>query len=107
MASLILSEEEYTFITGLEKDLLERAKSASPRAATHFRIAAKIHSDFIALEEGKRAASAKKEAAKQERDALKLQRQQERLAAIQQQISKSGEKAQSGQGQTQRSKATA
>ncbi|HEY4385324.1 MAG TPA: hypothetical protein VGN34_12765 [Ktedonobacteraceae bacterium] len=83
MAGLVLTEEEYTFIVGLEKDLLERAKAASPRAATHLRAAAKVHSDFLAREEGKRAIVQKRTTSKQARDAQKLQRQQERLAALQ------------------------
>jgi hypothetical protein len=86
MAVTLLTEEEYQFLIGLEKDLLERAKTASPRASTHLRAIAKMHTDFLALEDGKRAAGAKKSSARQERDALKLQRQQERLTALQQQM---------------------
>jgi len=102
MAATLLSEEEYQFLTQLEKDLLERAKTASPRASTHLRAVAKMHSDFLALENGKRAAAQKRAAAKQEHEALKLQRQQERLANLQQQMqnSKQDQQTTTSQGNT-------
>ena len=86
MATTLLSEEEYTFLANLEKSLLERAKTASPRASTHLRAAAKLHTDFLAIEDGKRAATTKKIAARQESEAARLQRQQERLTALQQRM---------------------
>ena len=98
MAAILLTEEEYTFVLNLEKDLLERAKTASPRASTHLRAVAKMHSDFLAREEGNRAASTKKATAREQRETLKLQRQQERLTALQQRMQ---EAKQQGQGQKQ------
>jgi hypothetical protein len=84
MANIPLADEEYTFIVNLEKDLLARAKAASPRAAAHMQTIAKQCSDFLAREEGKRAERTRRENAKAERDALKLQKQQERLQKLQQ-----------------------
>ncbi|GCE06131.1 hypothetical protein [Dictyobacter aurantiacus] len=86
MATILLTDDEYTFLVNTHKDLIERAKTASPRAATHLRTAAKLHSDFIALEDGRRAAAKTKTEARQEREAHKIQRQQERLAALQQKM---------------------
>ncbi|MBA2393041.1 MAG: hypothetical protein H0V70_09885 [Ktedonobacteraceae bacterium] len=83
MAVTLLTEEEYQFLTEQHKSLVEKAKTASPRAATHLRTIAKMHSDFLALENGKRAASTTKAQARKEREAEKLQRQQERLTALQ------------------------
>jgi hypothetical protein len=84
MANIPLADEEYTFIVNLEKDLLARAKTATPRAAGHFQLVAKQIGDFVAREEGKRAERDRREAARKEREALKLQKQQERLAKLQQ-----------------------
>ena len=103
MAVTLLTEEEYTFLTTLHKDLIEKAKTASPRAATHLRTIAKMHSDFLALEAGKRAAATTKAQARQEREAEKLQRQQERLATLQQRMqqqAKPDAQANAGQAQT-------
>jgi len=94
MAGILLTQEEYSFIIGQEKDLLERAKTASPRASTHLRAVAKLHSDFLAKEEGKRASNEKKTNARQERETLKLQRQQERLTALQQRMQESKQQGQ-------------
>ncbi len=99
MAAILLSDEEYNFFVNQEKDLLERAKTASPRASTHLRAVAKMHSDFLAREEGKRAAKTTKAAAQQEREALKIQRQQERLAALQQRVQQSKAQPQAAGGQ--------
>ncbi len=83
MAGIFLSDEEYNFVVEQEKDLIARAKTASPRAASHLQKVAKMHSDFLAGEEGKRAKKSKRDLSRAERDAIRLQRQQERLAALQ------------------------
>jgi len=83
MPGFILTDDEYTFIVNLEKDLLTRAQGASPRASSHFQKVAKVHTDFLAREEGKRSLTNKKKTGKAERDALRLKRQQERLTALQ------------------------
>jgi hypothetical protein len=97
MANITLSDEEYTFIVSLEKDLLARAKASTPRAAAHLQSIAKQHSDFLAREEGKRAERTRREAAKAEREALKLQKQQERLAKLQQAAQASAQPARNQQ----------
>jgi hypothetical protein len=86
MAKSNLTEEEYTFIVGLEKDLKTRAQKASPRAMSHLQMVAKFHSDFLAREEGKRSESQRRDAAKAEREALRLQKQQERLQKTQERL---------------------
>lgn len=57
MATILLTDEEYTHVQGLMTDLLNRVQNASPRAATHYAVIAKMHAYFIANEDGKRAAS--------------------------------------------------
>lgn len=57
MATILLTEDEYTHIQGLMTDLLGRVQGASPRAATHYALIAKMHAYFIANEDGKRATS--------------------------------------------------
>lgn len=99
MAVTLLTEEEFTYLTTLHKDLTEKAKTASPRAATHLRAAAKLHSDFLAIESGKRATFKEKADAKQAREAEKLQRQQERLTALQQKMQQGKQDQQPGTGQ--------
>ena len=83
MAGFVFTEDEYQFIIGLEQDLLTRAQPASPRASSHFQKVAKMHTDFLAKEDGKRSTVNKKNATKATQDALRLKRQQERLAALQ------------------------
>jgi len=100
MAATLLSDEEYAYLTNLHKDLVEKAKTASPRAATHLRAAAKLHSDFLAIESGKRATAKEKADAKQQREAEKLQRQQERLTKLQQKMQQGQSKPTGGQAQT-------
>ncbi len=89
MAVILLTEEEYQNVVKMQKDLTEQAKAATPRAATHLRRAAKLHSDFLALESGKRATSKERADAKAEREAEKFQRQQARLNALQQKMQQS------------------
>lgn len=60
MATILLTDAEYTHIQGLMTDLTNRIQSASPRAATHYTHVAKLCADFIAHEDGKRAAVATK-----------------------------------------------
>jgi hypothetical protein len=60
MATMLLTDEEYTHIQGLMTDLLGKVQSASPRAATHYANVAKLHAEFIAREDGKRATSQRK-----------------------------------------------
>ncbi len=98
MATTLLSEEEYTFLANLHKDLEEKAKTASPRAATHYRAVAKMHSDFLAIESGKRATAKEKTDAKKAREAERLRRQQERLTALQQKMQQDA-KPEAGSGQ--------
>src|SRR5438874_107900 len=60
MATVLLSDDEYNHIQGLADDLLGRIEHASPRAATHYSVVAKLHADFIANEDAKRAKSQKR-----------------------------------------------
>ncbi len=57
MATILLTDEEYNYIKGLMNDLTGRVQAASPRAATHYTAVAKMHGDFLAREDGKRAIS--------------------------------------------------
>lgn len=60
MATILLTEDEYTHVQGLADDLLGRIENASPRAATHYSVIAKLHADFIANEDAKRAKTQKR-----------------------------------------------
>ena len=60
MATVLLSDDEYNHIQGLAEDLFSRIEHASPRAATHYASIAKLHADFIANEDAKRAKSQKR-----------------------------------------------
>jgi len=57
MATILLTDEEYAHIQGLMNDLVGKVQQASPRAATHYSNVAKMHAEFIAREDGKRAVS--------------------------------------------------
>ena len=107
MAVTLLNDEEFQFLTTLHKDLVERAKNATPRAATHLRAAAKLHSDFLAVESGKRATAKEKAEAKQQREAEKLQRQQERLTKLQQKMQQGKQEQPKEGGQRQQGRANA
>lgn len=87
MANL-LSDEEYQYLTTLEKDLSERSenKDGTPRFGNIARTLETQLSDFLALENGKRVISAKKDELKLKREASKIRRQQERLAALQSKV---------------------
>lgn len=75
MAATILTESDFQYLVQLKNDATTKANdpATSPRLATHLRNVAKLHGDFIAVENGKRAAQA-------ERDQNKAQRERERLA---------------------------
>ena len=55
MATILLTDEEYTHIQGLMIDLTAKIKTASPRAATHYANVTKLCAKFLAREDGKRA----------------------------------------------------
>lgn len=80
MATILLTDEEYNAIQTLHTDALAKIANASPRAATHFAKLAKLHADFLAKEDGKRAARQKSQATRIE---LEQQRQARRAAALQ------------------------
>jgi hypothetical protein len=65
MATILLTDDEYTHIQGLMTDLLSKVQQASPRAATHYATVAKMHADFLAREDGKRATSRTKVGARE------------------------------------------
>jgi|SRR5579871_946315 len=103
MANL-LSEEEYQYLTTLEKDLSERAEKSITKFGSVARSLEKQLSDFLAIENGRRVVSAKKDELKQKREESKIRRQQERLTALQakaakMQASQSTQNAQGGQSQ--------
>lgn len=106
MAKYLLSEEEFQFITGLKKDLLEKAKTASPRAAAAYKAVSTQLGNTIARETGTRAAAAEKDAARAALQALKLQMQQERLAKMQEKMKEPGKPADQNAGR-ERPKANA
>jgi hypothetical protein len=55
MATILLTDDEYTHIQGLMTDLTAKIKTASPRAATHYANVTKLCAKFLAREDGKRA----------------------------------------------------
>ncbi|MBA2679569.1 MAG: hypothetical protein H0U76_14380 [Ktedonobacteraceae bacterium] len=57
MATILLTDDEYTHIKTLMTDLLSKAEIASPRAATHYATLAQLSGNFLANEDAKRAKS--------------------------------------------------
>lgn len=55
MATILLTDEEYTFVKQLKEDMQKRIPQSSPRAATHFTTIANHCMKFLAKEDGKRA----------------------------------------------------
>jgi|SRR5579883_74182 len=60
MATILLTDEEYNHIQGHLTETLGKIPSASPRAATHYSNIAKMHADFLAEEDAKRAKAQKR-----------------------------------------------
>ena len=77
MATILLTDAEYAHIKTLKQDLLTKAQAASPRAATVYQIGAKLFGDFIAKEDGKRAAAKEKAATREEIQKAKDVRREE------------------------------
>lgn len=91
MATILLTEDEYNEIQALHQSATSKIAAASPRMATHYSKLAKLHADFLAAEDGKRATKATKttinaaiEEQKQARRAAALQVAQERINKQQQ-----------------------
>lgn len=80
MANILLTEEEYTAIKALHTDALSKASAASPRLSAHYQKLAKMHADFLAKEDGKRAA---RQLAQDTRNQLAQLRNERRAAALQ------------------------
>jgi hypothetical protein len=80
MATTLITDEEYNYIHALHADALAKIANASPRAATHYAKVAKLHADFLAKEDGKRAMRQKSQTARHE---IEQQRQARRIAALQ------------------------
>jgi hypothetical protein len=88
--AILLTEDEYNTIQALHTDVMAKIDNASPRLSTHYQKLAKLHADFLANEDGKRATRQKKQAARddlerkrQTRSAAQLQAAQQRLQAAQ------------------------
>lgn len=77
---ILLTDEEYNAIQVLHTDAMQKIDSASPRLSTHYQKLAKLHADFLAREDGKRATRQKNQATREE---LERKRQARRAAALQ------------------------
>lgn len=55
MATILLTDAEYNHIKSQLDEITGKIATASPRAATHYAKLAKLHADFLAKEDGKRA----------------------------------------------------
>ena len=95
--AILLTEDEYNTIQALHTDVMAKIDNASPRLSTHYQKLARLHADFLANEDGKRATRQKKqtvredlERKRQTRRAASLQAAQQRLQATQQSTPASG-----------------
>jgi hypothetical protein len=107
MATILLTDDEYNDIQTLMQTATSKIKAASPRAATHYALLAKLHADFLAKEDGKRTINTKKrdnraviEQQRQERRAASLQSAQQRIASAQQGTHTSGSQNTQSTGRT-------
>ena len=80
MATILLTDEEYNHIKAQLDELTGKIETASPRAATHYAQLARLHADFLAKEDSKRALQ---QARKANRATLDQKRQARRAAALQ------------------------
>jgi len=80
MSTILLSEEEYNDIQTLLNAATGKIATASPRASTHYKTLAKLHANFLAQEDGKRALREKKQARMAE---IEQQTQARRAEALQ------------------------
>ena len=78
--AILLTEDEYNTVQALHTDVMAKIDNASPRLSTHYQKLAKLHADFLANEDGKRATRQKKQTA---RDDLERKRQTRRAAQLQ------------------------
>lgn len=60
MSTILLNDEEYNDIQTLLQAATSKIATASPRASTHYKTLAKMHANFLAQEDGKRALREKK-----------------------------------------------
>lgn len=86
MSTILLNDEEYNDIQTLLQAATSKIASASPRASTHYKTLAKLHANFLAQEDGKRALRERKlarmaeiEQQTQARRAEALQKAQDRI----------------------------
>jgi hypothetical protein len=80
MSTILLSDEEYDDIQALLKAATSKIATASPRASTHYKTLAKLHANFLAQEDGKRALRERKLARMAE---IEQQTQARRAEALQ------------------------
>lgn len=101
MATILLTDEEYNYIKAQLDDLTNKIEAASPRAATHFAMLAKLHSDFLAKEDSKRTLQQTKAANRATIDMKRQARRAAQLQAAQQRTQQQGGHS-SPAGQTKR-----
>ena len=83
MAKFFLSEEEFSYMTTLKDTLIDKSKTASPRAAATYRTIATSLSAALARETGNRAQRKEQETSQQTLTAIRIQKQKERLEKMQ------------------------
>lgn len=83
MATILLTDEEYNDIKTLLDAATAKIENASPRAATHYAVLARLHSDFLAREDSKRTLKSVRASRRAEIDQRKQARRAAALAAAQ------------------------
>lgn len=78
MATILLTDDEYQHVQSLLSDLTAKIPTASPRAATLYGNLARLSSEFLAKEDGKRSLAKTKATA---RESLAQAKQARRSAA--------------------------
>jgi hypothetical protein len=86
MAKFFLTEEEFTHMTALKNELIEKSKTASPRAAATYRTIATSLSAALAREAGNRTQRQEQEASQQTLTAIRIEKQKARLLKMQEKL---------------------
>ncbi len=99
MATILLTDDEYTHIKTLHDELLAKIEKSTPRASTHYNNIVKACSKFLAREDGKRAEAATKKATRERQEQVNKARRaavQAAAASGQSQASGTGSGTQAG-----------
>ena len=96
MATVLLTDDEYNHIKAALDDVTSKIAGASPRAATHYASLARLHAQFLAKEDGKRASASARQTTRASVEQARMQRRQAALQAAQARAASPAQPASSG-----------